>query len=80
MELSDFRLIRLTNDFLIPDSFNCNDEDLNDFLINEFGKMAKVLIKKQVPQMYLKHKINKSKSSVEKGLISEIVGLLDRLG
>jgi hypothetical protein len=51
-----------------------------DELINELGKLAKVLIKKQVPQMYLKHKINKSKSPVEKGLFSEIVNLLDRLG
>ena len=52
----------------------------NSEILNELGKLAKVLIKKQVPQMYLKHKINKSKSPVEKGLFSEIVNLLDRLG
>jgi hypothetical protein len=46
-------------------------------LINELGKLAKVLIKKQVPQMYLRHKINKSKSPVEKGLFSEIALIID---
>lgn len=35
MNSSNFNLIRLTPDFVIPDNFNCEDPDLNDFLIND---------------------------------------------
>ena len=51
----------------------------NSDIINELGKLAKVLIEKQVPQMYLKQKIKNSQSPLEKGLFSEIVNLLDKL-
>lgn len=35
MDLSNFKLIRLNSDIVIPSTFNCGDEDLNDFLIND---------------------------------------------
>jgi len=47
-------------------------------LINELGKLAKVLIKKQVPQNYLRQKIITIESSFKKDLMCEIVNLLDR--
>ena len=48
-------------------------------LINELGKLAKVLIKKQVPQNYLRQKIQTAESSLKKGLFSDIVDFLDSL-
>lgn len=48
-------------------------------IMEELGKLAKVLIEKQVPQKYLKQKIKNSQSSLEKGLFFEIVSFLDRL-
>ena len=46
-------------------------------LLREFGKLAKVLIKKQVPQDYLRHKMQTTESSLKKNLFSDIVDLLD---
>lgn len=43
MNLSDYRLVRLTEDHPIK-QFNCNDEDLNDFLLNECKYYQKHLI------------------------------------
>ncbi len=48
-------------------------------LINELGKLAKVLIKQQVPQYYLRHKIQTTESLLKKGLFEDIADLLDRI-
>ncbi len=46
-------------------------------LINELGMLAKVLIKKQVPQNYLRKKMQTTQSPLTKDLFGHIVGLLD---
>jgi hypothetical protein len=46
-------------------------------LINELGKLAKVLIKKQVPQNYLRQKIQTTESSLKKSLFGDIADWLD---
>ena len=48
-------------------------------LISELGKLAKVLIKKQVPQNYLRQKIQTTESPLKKGLFGDIVNFLDSL-
>ena len=48
-------------------------------LISELGKLAKVLIKKQVPQDYLRQKMQTTESPLKKGLFSDIADLLDNL-
>ncbi|MBS2101095.1 J domain-containing protein [Carboxylicivirga linearis] len=48
-------------------------------LINELGRLAKVLIKKQVPQEYLRQKMQTTDSPLKKGLFANIVNLLDSL-
>jgi hypothetical protein len=48
-------------------------------LINELGMLAKVLIKKQVPQNYLRKKMQSTESSLKRGLFGDIVNLLDSL-
>lgn len=48
-------------------------------LINELERLAKVLIKKQVPQNYLRQKIQSTESTLKRGLFGEIVNLLDSL-
>ena len=48
-------------------------------LINELGRLAKVLIKKQVPQEYLRQKIQTADSPLKKGLLVHMVNLLDSL-
>ena len=48
-------------------------------LISELGKLAKVLIKKQVPQYYLRQKIQTTESKLKKGFINGLVRLLDKL-
>ncbi|WP_430811572.1 MULTISPECIES: hypothetical protein [unclassified Carboxylicivirga] len=48
-------------------------------LINELGNVAKILIKKQVPQNYLRQKIQTTDSPLKKGLFANIVNLLDSL-
>ncbi len=48
-------------------------------LINKLGKLAKVLIKKQVPQNYLRQKMQTADSPLKKGLFGNIVNLLDSL-
>ncbi len=46
-------------------------------LINELGKLAKVLIKKQVPQNYLRQKVQTTESSLKKSLFADIADWLD---
>ncbi|MCT4586431.1 MAG: hypothetical protein N4A71_01270 [Carboxylicivirga sp.] len=46
-------------------------------LLSELGKLAKVLIKKQVPQYYLRQKMQTTESPLKKGLFSDIADLLD---
>lgn len=48
-------------------------------LISELGKLAKELIKKQVPQNYLRQKMQTTESSLKKGMFSDIVDFLDGL-
>jgi len=48
-------------------------------LMGELGKLAKVLIRKQVPQTYLKKKMQTTQSPLEKGLFSHLVNFLDNL-
>lgn len=46
-------------------------------LISELGKLAKVLIKKQVPQNYLRQKVQTTESSLKKSLFADIADWLD---
>jgi hypothetical protein len=46
-------------------------------LITELGKLAKVLIKKQVPQDYLRKKMQATESSLQKRLYRDIADWLD---
>ncbi len=48
-------------------------------LISELGQIAKVLIKRQVPQNYLKQKIQSTQSPLKKSLFGNLVDLLDSL-
>lgn len=48
-------------------------------LFGELGKLAKVLIKNQVPQNYLKQKIQTAESPLKKSLFADIVSFLDDL-
>ncbi len=48
-------------------------------LISDLGQIAKVLIKKQVPQNYLRQKMQTTDSPLKKGLFMNIVNLLDSL-
>ena len=48
-------------------------------IIEELSKLAKVLIEKQVPQKYLKRKIENSQSPIEKTIFSGIISFLDKL-
>ena len=56
---------------------NQNDEQAD--IMEELGKLAKVLIEKQIPQKYLKQKVRNSQSLLVKGLFSEILNQLDKL-
>lgn len=46
-------------------------------LLSELGKIAKVLIKNQVPQNYFRQKMQATESAIKKGLFSDIVDFLD---
>lgn len=52
---------------------------LENELLSELGKLAKVLIEKQVPQNYLKQKIKYSDSKLQSALLIHVVSFLDRL-
>lgn len=47
-------------------------------LINELGRLAKVLIKNQVPQDYLRKKMRTTDSQLNRGLLKGIASILDR--
>jgi len=51
----------------------------NSDIINELGKLAKVLIENQLPQKLLKQRIKSSHSPIEKSIFSGIIGFLDKL-
>lgn len=53
-------------------------QEYND-IIEELSKLAKILIEQQVPQKYLKRKIEKSQSQIEKTIFSGILGFFDKL-
>jgi hypothetical protein len=56
-----------------------NQSSPENELLSELGKLAKMLIKKQVPQNYLKQKIQRTESHLNKGLLNGIVKILDEL-
>ncbi len=59
---------------------SCNqNESPEKELLNSLGKLAKVLIKKQVPQNYLRQKITTTNSPLKKDILSELVNILDEL-
>lgn len=58
---------------------NLHQPSLENELLSELGKLAKVLIKKQVPQDYLRHKMQSTESPLRKGLIGNIVNFLDSI-
>ena len=62
-----------------PVKVNNQQHLLENELLNELGKLAKVLIKKQVPQHYIKQRITKSQSPIEQKFCSGIISILDRL-
>lgn len=48
-------------------------------IIDELSKLAKVLIEKQVPQKYLRQRIESSHSPIEKTIYSGIISFLEKL-
>lgn len=62
-------LLNLQNKQVI--STSQNNQQTNDIIV-ELGKLAKVLLQKQVPQQYLQQRIIKSQSLLEKGFILQI--------
>ncbi|MCK4919537.1 MAG: hypothetical protein KAS71_00735 [Bacteroidales bacterium] len=56
-----------------------HSSSLENELLSELGKLAKVLIEKQVPQNYLLKKIKITDSKLQKGLFSEIMNFLNGL-
>ena len=48
-------------------------------LLSELGKLAQLLLKKQVPQDYIRQKIKTTNSSIKKEVFREIVDYLDGL-
>ena len=53
-----------------------NEQNQND-IVNELSKLAMSLIKKQIPQDYLKTKIKRSNSPFQKVVLSGIVQVLN---
>jgi hypothetical protein len=49
----------------------------NNEILSELSKLALVLIDKKVPQTYLKNRIPKSKTTLEKKLYSGMINFLD---
>ncbi len=48
-------------------------------LLSDLGRLAKVLLKKQVPQSYLKQQIKMTDSSLKKGMLEGVLNFLDGL-
>ncbi|MFW5781378.1 MAG: hypothetical protein ACOCXD_02300 [Bacteroidota bacterium] len=69
-------LIRLQHSHNVVTSKNPSPEP---DLLSELGKLATVLIEKQVPQEYLKHRITKSQSTMEQRIYSGLISFLDGL-
>ena len=59
------------NEFVNNQSENGNE------ILNELGNLANVLIKRQVPQAFLKLRISKSKTSLERGIYSGLIKFFD---
>ena len=53
-----------------------NEQNQND-IVNELSKLAMSLIKKQIPQDYLKRKMKRSSSPVHRFVLSGILQVLD---
>ena len=70
-------LFTLQNKQLVDNEDN-EDNDTSEIL-NELIKLAMELIKKQVPQNLLKHRIKKSQSPLEKGLLFGLVNILNKI-
>ncbi|MBU8893114.1 MAG: J domain-containing protein [Bacteroidales bacterium] len=51
----------------------------NNEIVSELGKLAKSLLKTQIPQQYLKHRMDKSKTPLERNLYSGIIKFLNEL-
>ncbi len=52
---------------------------LEDEFFKDLGRLARLLIRKQVPQSYLKQKIRMTDSSLKKGILEGVVNLLNGL-
>ncbi len=59
-------------------AFFQNESPEKELLIN-LGKLAKVLIKKQVPQNYLRRKIKLTNSALMQDILNEVVDILDEI-
>lgn len=71
-----------------PDSSHFSKAKANDFFQSEspekellvnLGKLAKVLIEKQVPQNYLRRKIKTTNSALMQDILNEVVDILDEI-
>nr|WP_321409086.1 hypothetical protein [uncultured Carboxylicivirga sp.] len=69
-------LIRLQQKKIVSALHETNSAE--NILINRLGKLAKVLIKSNVPQYYLRNKIKATDSCLKRSLIIVIVNLLDK--
>ncbi len=58
---------------------NQSSNHLESELMKELGKLAKVLVDKQVPQAFLKQKINTSESKLQKGILEGLVNILNSI-
>jgi hypothetical protein len=67
-------LLRLQNQNYVSKNFQQSKENE---LLNELGKLAQELLRKQIPQNFLKRKIETAKTPLEKGLFSQLVNFLD---
>ena len=67
-------LLRLQKNENAPGQNNNESPDI----LSELGKLAKTLVKNQVPQKFLQQKIKNSTSPKEKLLYTEIINLLNR--
>jgi hypothetical protein len=56
---------------------NNNAPQANNEIIDELGKLAKNLLKTQIPQRYLEQRMTNSKSPLEKNLYLGIIKFLD---
>lgn len=83
---SDFQKMQDEYKAIVERIQQCNDHvDSNSEsspekeLLSELGKLAQLLLKKQVPQDYIRQKIKTTNSSIKKEVFREIVDYLDAL-